>query len=42
MFNLMSTDFKPKNTVRTTIASVDSGKINLRDRLYSLRITAGI
>ena len=33
MFNLMSAGFKPKNTVRTTIASVDSGKLNLRDRL---------
>lgn len=35
MFNLMSTSFKPKNTVRTTIASVDSGEFNLSYRLYA-------
>jgi hypothetical protein len=33
MFNLMNTGFMPKNTVRTTIASVGNGEFNLSHRL---------
>jgi hypothetical protein len=29
MFNLMNAGFEPKNTVRTTIAGVDSEEFNL-------------
>jgi len=33
MFNLINTGFKPKNTVRTTIASVNGEEFNLLNRL---------